>query len=77
MNPTFTNAMSDLRALNHGDLKDFANLVRARLTHTDAPSTADFIDAIYEAAVELSKDTTPSTPSTPDIPSTPDDEIPF
>ena len=73
MNPAFTNAMCDLRSLHHGDLKAFASLVRARLTHTDAPSIADFIDAIYEASVELSKDATP-TPSTP---STPDDEVPF
>ena len=54
MSTELTSAMVEIRDLNHGDLKDFANLVRSRLTHTDAPSVADFIDAIYEAAVALS-----------------------
>ena len=52
---TFTNAMSDVRDLNHGDLKTFAIMVKGKLTRTAAPSEADFIDAIYEAAVDLSE----------------------
>ena len=53
--PELTNAMKDISDLRHGDAKKFAILVKGKLTRTPAPSEADFIDAIYEAAVELSE----------------------
>lgn len=46
-------AMNVVRNLNHGDLKTFAILVKGKLTRTGTPNEADFVDAIYEAAVEL------------------------
>ncbi len=39
--------------LSHGDLKAFAIGVKGKLTRTGNPNEADFVDAIYEAALEL------------------------
>jgi len=56
MSAALTNAMKDVRDLNHGDLKAFAVMVKGKLTRTSSPSEADFVDAVYEAAAELSED---------------------
>ena len=56
MTKELISAMGEVRDLNHGHLKEFAVLVKGKLTRTNAPSSADYIDAIYEAAVELSRE---------------------
>lgn len=50
---TLITAMACVRDLNHGDLKAFAVLVKGKLTRTGNPNEADFVDSIYEAAVEI------------------------
>ena len=49
-------AMLGIIELHHGDLKELSKLVKGNLTRTAAPSEADFVDAIYEAAVTLSEE---------------------
>lgn len=53
MEYTGRSAMKEIVELNHGDLKEFAVVVKGKLTRTGSPNEADFIDAIYEAALSL------------------------
>ncbi len=45
--------MRRIVTLNHGDLKEFANAIKGKLTRSANPSVADFTDAVYDAALEL------------------------
>lgn len=45
--------MQEIVELNHGDLKEFAVRVKGKLTRSANPTEADFVDAVFEAALDL------------------------
>lgn len=45
--------MEEIVGLRHGDLKEFAAGIKGKLTRSANPSEADFIDAVFDAALDL------------------------
>lgn len=45
--------MEQIVELNHGDLKEFASVIKGKLTRNASPSVGDFTDAVFDAALEL------------------------